>query len=197
VGPLRLSERPTACVEAWLHNEFISKEKKPHLGHPLYFVLGEMMISFARMVSSVTKTPEKLQHLLSCSLATWSLPILTVWPALTSSALLHWTLMSLDPETMVEFHIRRNWWDEKVWRFSSQASTWSSVHAGRIEDVVGKRLPGMKWKEDPKWRIDRYIEVQVWDAHLGVPARKDIWFRENKIALLLTRCFKELSSKLY
>jgi len=24
-------------------------------------------------------------------------------------------------------------------------------------------LPRMKWKEDPKWRIDRYIEVQVWD----------------------------------
>ncbi|MGV2831838.1 hypothetical protein [Myxosarcina sp. GI1(2024)] len=28
-------------VEAWLYKEFINKGKKPHLKHPLYFVLGE------------------------------------------------------------------------------------------------------------------------------------------------------------
>lgn len=24
-------------------------------------------------------------------------------------------------------------------------------------------MPGTKWKDDPQWRIDRYIEAQVWD----------------------------------
>jgi len=59
VGSFRLSR--DRHVEAWLQS--FAKQEKPHLRHPLYFVLVRMM-TFRRMVSSVTR-PEN--SLLSCS----------------------------------------------------------------------------------------------------------------------------------
>lgn len=33
-----------------------------------------------------------------------------------------------------------------------------------IADVVKRYgMPGARWQSEPSWRIDRYIEAQVWD----------------------------------
>jgi hypothetical protein len=50
-------------VEEWLYREFENKGKKPHLRHPLYFVLGENDDFLARMVSSVTKSLQNFSFL--------------------------------------------------------------------------------------------------------------------------------------
>lgn len=48
-------------VEAWLYHEFVNKGKKPHLHHPLYFVLGENNDFFKQNGFFSDKDPEKLQ----------------------------------------------------------------------------------------------------------------------------------------
>lgn len=154
-------------VEAWLHNEFISKGKKPHLGHPLYFVLGENDDFFCKNGFFSDKDPEKLQlplELFSSDMISFTYP-----DSMTSL-----NIVSPPPLDTYELRPRDDGRIPTLEEIEDEMRKFGDFHRkpqhgqvftlAEIEDVVGKYgLPGMKWKEDPKWRIDRYIEVQVWD----------------------------------
>jgi hypothetical protein len=155
-------------VETWLYNEFVNKGKKPHLRHPLYFVLGENNDFFRKNGFFSDKDPEQLQlplQLFSSNAISFTYP-----DSMTSC-----NIVSPPPLETYELRPDENGRipslkeiDEEMRKFGDfhrkpqhgQVFTLEEI----VEDVVSKYgLPGIKWKEDPKWKIDRYVEVQVWD----------------------------------
>jgi len=157
------------------------------------------MISFGKNGFFSDKDPENPTTSWVVLSATWFL--FTYPDSMTSP---HRQLPPIDtyelrPRDDGRIHIRNWWWDEKVWDLM-QASTWLRRSRWQKLRMWWESMACQEWSGKRTRNENRPL---YWLSlgrlpNLGVPCQKDIWFRENKIALLLTRvAFKELSSKLY
>jgi len=154
-------------VEEWLYHEFENKGKKPRLRHPLYFVLGENNDFFSKNGFFSDKEPAKLQ--LPLAIFTSDMISFAYPDSMTSL-----NLVSPPPPDTYELRPREDGQmptleeiDEEMRRF---AESYRKPQHGQvftlseIADVVKRYgMPGTKWQSEPQWRIDRYIEAQVWD----------------------------------
>lgn len=128
-------------VEAWLEREFLDKGKKPYLRHPIYFVLGEHDDLFQKGGFFSLTNPIKLQIPLS----------------LFDSNQISFTY----PDSMPSYNIPRQERGKPYLKpFHGRVFTKDEIN----EVIQTYGLPGDRWKVEEKWRSDRFIEAQIWDA---------------------------------
>ena len=128
-------------VEAWLEREFLDKGKKPYLRHPIYFVLGEHDDLFQKGGFFSLTNPIKLQIPLS----------------LFDSNQISFTY----PDSMPSYNIPRQERGKPYLKpFHGRVFTKDEIN----EVIQTYGLPGDRWKVEEKWRYDRFIEAQIWDA---------------------------------
>ena len=127
-------------VETWLYNDFTKKGKKPHLRHPLYFVLGESDDFFQKNGFFSSANPIKLKIPLS----------------IFDSDMISFTY----PDSMPSFAIPQTERGKPYLKpFHGKVFTLEEIT--EVIQIYG--LPGDKWKVEELWRYDRFIEAQVWD----------------------------------